>query len=305
MASVSLEVTIEQKAAALPAYVVVPAAKVARWKLEATTTIEGTLDGVALGRRSLKRWDEARWFVELTKGILAEVGKRVGDRAKLRMSVASAELPAELVRLIERDAAARARWEAHTDAQKRMLREHVFDARSSEARARRAEKALLPPPKPKAPRVAGLANEPRELEVRILARELPGRTCGPYAEVAVAFVDKAGGHPESFVDGGAREAVWQTRVEVRAEGGVPRFRGPAVNGPPHERFFYLAWIGRKGREATAMFRRAKLRLDAVPAPVLAGALRSGRLVGRVGLTMADGMPLCASVLPPAIEWSAG
>jgi len=53
-----------------------------------------------------------------------------------------------------------------------------------------------------------------------------------------------------------------------------------------------------------MFRRAKLRLDAVPSEVLAKALKSGLLVGALELTALDGMPVCASVYPPAIEWSA-
>jgi hypothetical protein len=76
-----------------------------------------------------------------------------------------------------------------------------------------------------------------------------------------------------------------------------------VNGPPHERFLYLTWIGRKGRGAPAMFRRAKLRLDAIPPDVLSAALRSGRLLGQLDLTAPDGMPVCASVRPPAIAWS--
>lgn len=54
-----------------------------------------------------------------------------------------------------------------------------------------------------------------------------------------------------------------------------------------------------------MFWRAKLRLDAVPADVLAEALRTGVLAGELDLTDAEGMPLCASVRPPAIRWSAG
>jgi hypothetical protein len=76
-----------------------------------------------------------------------------------------------------------------------------------------------------------------------------------------------------------------------------------VNGPPRERFLYLTWIGRKGRAAPAMFRRAKLRLDAIPPEVLAKSLRSGLLVGKLDLTAADGMPVCASVRPPGIVWS--
>ncbi|MEO8752304.1 MAG: DUF5990 family protein, partial [Casimicrobiaceae bacterium] len=77
------------------------------------------------------------------------------------------------------------------------------------------------------------------------------------------------------------------------------------NGPPHERFLYLSWIGRKDGGAPAMFRRAKLRLDAIPPAVLARALRTGSLEGRLSLTDAHGMPLCASVKPPVIAWSAG
>ena len=53
-----------------------------------------------------------------------------------------------------------------------------------------------------------------------------------------------------------------------------------------------------------MFRRAKIWLDAVPVPTLRRAVTVGGLVGRLGLTDAKGHPLCASVRPPLIEWSA-
>lgn len=64
MATLKVDVRIERKHAELSAIVVVPATKLARWRLTGTTTVEGTLDGVALGRRSLKRWDDERWFIE-------------------------------------------------------------------------------------------------------------------------------------------------------------------------------------------------------------------------------------------------
>jgi hypothetical protein len=53
-----------------------------------------------------------------------------------------------------------------------------------------------------------------------------------------------------------------------------------------------------------MFRRAKLWLEAVPPQVLASAAERGTLVGRLTLTDAKGNPVCASVRPPLIEWSA-
>lgn len=53
-----------------------------------------------------------------------------------------------------------------------------------------------------------------------------------------------------------------------------------------------------------MFRRAKLWLDAVPHDVVALAIERERLVGRLDLTDDQGGPLCASVRPPRIDWSA-
>jgi len=53
-----------------------------------------------------------------------------------------------------------------------------------------------------------------------------------------------------------------------------------------------------------MFRRAKLWLDAIPPDVLDEADRKGTVVGRLALTDDMGGPLCASVRPPIIKWSA-
>ena len=304
MRSVKLRVVLERKQPDLAAFVVVPAAAVRSWKLTATTTVEGTLDGIPLGRRSLHRWDDERWFVELRREHLEALGKRPGDRAELSLVLASAELPAELQQLIRTSAAAGERWRSMTDAQRRMLREEVLAAKGPATRERRARRVLLPARRPSPPKVEGLTERPRSIEVKIVALRLPGRTCGPYSEVTVALATKTGCDPVDGVPADRRSATWETRVEVGERDGRPAFRGPAVNGPPHERFLYLTWVGRKGRAKPAMFRRAKLRLDAVPADTLAEALRSGVLVGQLGLTAADGMPVCASVRPPAIEWSA-
>lgn len=301
---VEIDVRIERKQPDLPGYVLVPAAAIARWKLDGTTSVEGTIDGLPLGRRSLKRWDDERWFLELRREHLSELKKAPGDAARLAIAPASTELPAELSALIEAEPAAHARWDAHTDAQRRMLREEILGLKTAAGRERRSRRALLPEPEPACARVRGLPAEPRKIALRIVARNLPGRDCGPYREVAVGFVAKTGCHPAAFVDGGARGATWDTTIELRDDGGVPAFRGPAVNGPPRERFLYLTWIGRLGDAAPAMFRRAKLRLDAIPASVLSAAARTGALVGTVGLTDDRGMPLCASVKPPAIAWSA-
>ena len=69
-----------------------------------------------------------------------------------------------------------------------------------------------------------------------------------------------------------------------------------MHGRPGARFLYLCWdgVGPDGRRA--VFRRAKLLLD----PALLAAAAGGVLVAEVGLTMADGTPLCAAVRPPAV-----
>lgn len=304
MDSVKVSVVIERKHAELAAFVVVPAAKVARWTLTATTTIEGTLDGVPVGRRSLHRWDEDRWFIELRRETLEALGKAPGERATLVIAVASANLPTELQSLIDTVPEARASWERLTVAQRRMLREDILTAKASATRERRARRALLPEALPRAPRIKGLKEKPQTVVVRVVGRRLPGKTCGPYTEVHVGLAQNVGCDPDEVVPADAREAIWETRIEIRDQDGRPAFRGRAVNGPPRERFLYLTWVGRKGGEAPAMFRRAKLRLDAVPPEVLAKALQSGKLVGRLELTAGDGMPVCASVRPPAISWSA-
>ena len=123
MDPVTLEVLIERKHPDMAAFVVVPAPAVAAWSLSAATTVEGTLDGIPPGRRSLHRWDDDRWFVELRKETLGAAGKAPGERATLAISIASPELPAELQALIDSVPEARARWEAHTRAQQRMLRD--------------------------------------------------------------------------------------------------------------------------------------------------------------------------------------
>jgi hypothetical protein len=305
MRIVTVTLVIERPRLDSPAFVIVPAKAVARWKLAETTTVDAVLDDHPCGRRSLKRFDEVGWFLELPRGALEAIGKKPGNRARLAITRASTALPAELERLIATDAAARERWEKSTDAQKRMLREEILTRKSSEARERCARRALLPRARPRTQPLAGLKGGRREIIVRIIATRLPGRSCGHYSDLAVGLVEKVGCAPKELTPADAREVRWETTIEVRAGDGAPAFRGRAVNGPPHERFLYLTWIGRVGGAAPAMFRRAKLRLDAVPVAVLEDSLESGLLVGRLELTARDGMPVAASVRPPAITWSSG
>jgi hypothetical protein len=115
---------------------------------------------------------------------------------------------------------------------------------------------------------------------------------------------QVGRDPAALVRADETEARWELELDVVDRGGQLDFRGLLVHGRRGERFIYLTWgeLGPDGR--FEMFRRAKLMLNRIDQPVLAAALRTGRLLARVDLTGSDGGPRCARVDPPAIEWSA-
>jgi hypothetical protein len=80
--------------------------------------------------------------------------------------------------------------------------------------------------------------------------------------------------------------------------------GRTCRGRPGDRFVYLSWGELDAAGTFTMFRRAKLMLAAVPPEVLSAVAQPGwRLVGRLGLTACDGMPVCAAVRPPLITWT--
>jgi hypothetical protein len=80
-------------------------------------------------------------------------------------------------------------------------------------------------------------------------------------------------------------------------------RGPTSRDRRVVGSFYLSWGTVEG-DAFTLFRRAKLRFDAIPPHVMRDAVGLGMLVGRLGLTDRKGNPLCAAVRPPTIEWLA-
>jgi hypothetical protein len=148
--------------------------------------------------------------------------------------------------------------------------------------------------------------------IRVEGSNLPGRACvgGPgfpgYADIHVAVQRR--GRPTDLlglVPGDAPSAVWTLECTAAGGSGGIDLRGQCVQGRPGERFIYLSWgVVDPADGGFAMFRRAKLWLNAVPADVLAAAVASGLLVGRLGLTDPKGHPRCASVRPPTITWTA-
>ena len=143
MKSLKVVSTIEHKHEGLPRFVCIPREAVDPWKLSGTTTIALSINGVDVGRRSLKRWDERNcWWLDLSHEVCRRAGIEKGDTVELTLTIAPQELPRELADLIGQSAAARRRWDALTPGQKRMLREEVLAAKLSSTRARRAARGL-------------------------------------------------------------------------------------------------------------------------------------------------------------------
>jgi hypothetical protein len=147
------------------------------------------------------------------------------------------------------------------------------------------------------------------VDVRIVGMALPGRTCADprpggleYENVHVGVQRRK--DVVDLVPGDAPDAEWNLTVDTVTKDGALDLRGPFVHGKRGDRFLYLSWGTVDDADHFEMFRRAKLMFDAVPAKLLRTAQAPGRrLVGTVNMTHDDGMPRCAAVRPPVIEWT--
>ena len=135
--------------------------------------------------------------------------------------------------------------------------------------------------------------------IRIVGTPMPGATCGPsndrpdgYRNVHVGV--QRGNDVEQLVRGDATKAAFEVPVDVRNG----RLAGPYVHGRGDERFLYLSW-GEVVGDDFRMFRRAKLHVSHLDVDEVDGHLVEGRL----SLVDGHGHPVCASVRPPAIEWT--
>jgi Family of unknown function (DUF5990) len=147
------------------------------------------------------------------------------------------------------------------------------------------------------------------VDVRIVGVELPGRSCADprpggleYENVHVGVLRRK--DVVDLIPGDAPEAEWNVTVDTVANDGGLDLRGPFVHGKRGDRFLYLSWGTVDDADHFEMFRRAKLMFDAVPDEVLWSARSGGHcLVGTVKMTHDDGMPRCAAVRPPVVEWT--
>lgn len=150
------------------------------------------------------------------------------------------------------------------------------------------------------------------MRIRIDAVDLPGLTRPATADGRVPAYDKIHvavqrrDRPAELLDpqpGDAPSATWTLECTTSTSPNGIEIKGPYIQDRLGRRFIYLSWGTVDESGTFTMFRRAKLMLDVIPADVLAAAARDGLLIGRLGLTDAQGGPLCARVEPPHITWT--
>jgi hypothetical protein len=129
----------------------------------------------------------------------------------------------------------------------------------------------------------------------VQGRDLPGSTFAECSNVHVGLQVRSAA--AGLVRGDAPDATWETEVKVIDGSDGVDYRGEAVQGRRGERFVYLTW-GTVAGEEFAMFRRAKLMLNDLPA-----TLRSEPAVAvDVPLTQEDGSPRCARIPADLLDW---
>lgn len=133
------------------------------------------------------------------------------------------------------------------------------------------------------------------MRLTVRGRDLPGSLFASYSNVHVGLqVRRAAA---GLVRGDATEATWVTDVTVLGGPDADDYRGEAVQGRRGKRFVYLTWGTVDGQEFS-MFRRAKLMLDDLPAPLRT----KDAVVVEVPLRQEDGSPRCARIPAHLLTW---
>jgi hypothetical protein len=137
---VRITTVLQRKDPRLPVYVALPDHVVGPWQLTGTTIVEGTANGVAIGRRTIKAWGKGTrdWFVEFTSPFCAKASIRVGDRVALDLNIADTSDPKELVETLVANKKLTASWNALSNAAKRDAAEHIRSGKTKQTRSRRA-----------------------------------------------------------------------------------------------------------------------------------------------------------------------
>ena len=120
----------------------IPARFIRDWGLTATTTVEGTINGVPIGRRAIKdsgpKTDD--WYMGLTKPLAEAIGAKKGYDVEVELRLADMNVPDEMAARMKSDPAFARAYEALIPNHKRKAIEHYLEAKSPAGRTARLEK---------------------------------------------------------------------------------------------------------------------------------------------------------------------
>ena len=120
----------------------VPAQFIRAWGLTATTTVEGTINGHPLGRRSLKdsgpKTDD--WYMGMPREVALALDAKGGDEVEIELRLADMTMPEEMVARMESDPDFARAYEALKPNHKRAAIEHYLEAKTPKGRTARLEK---------------------------------------------------------------------------------------------------------------------------------------------------------------------
>jgi hypothetical protein len=132
---------LQRKDPGLPAFIRIPGAVVAPWQLAEWRTVEGSLNGHAFGRRTIKDWSPGPdWFVEFLKLYLESANLKPGDAVEVELRLADMTMPEEIAGRMASDADFARAYAALILNHKRKVVEHYLEAKTPAGRSARLDK---------------------------------------------------------------------------------------------------------------------------------------------------------------------
>ena len=106
-------------------------------ELTATTTVIGTMAGVAFDRQAVKPVRGGGWFVDVTGRTCTKAEIDTGDEIEVELEVIGEELPHDLAAAIAADEHAQAWWDGASASKRRQAVNSVEKAKTEATRAKR------------------------------------------------------------------------------------------------------------------------------------------------------------------------
>jgi hypothetical protein len=120
----------------------IPARFIRDWGLTATTTVEGKVNDVPIGRRAIKdsgpKTDD--WYMGLTKPLAEAIGAKKGEEVAVELWLADMTMPGEMAARIKSDDEFARAYKALIPNHKRKAIEHYLEAKTPAGRTARLEK---------------------------------------------------------------------------------------------------------------------------------------------------------------------